>query len=66
MKRVNKYLYLFVIQGNYGEYWEDLAVYDSYKDARKDFREYRIAESRYARHRIIQRRELNPEYQNNN
>jgi hypothetical protein len=63
MKRVNKYLYLLVIQGNYGQGWEDLCDYEKYKEARADFKEYRISESRYAAHRIIRRRELNPEYQ---
>ena len=60
MPRPNKYLYLWVVQGNYGSYgWEDLAESESYQEARYNLKEYRIS-SGPAPHRIIQRRELNP------
>ena len=62
MPRPNKYLYLYVVQGNYGSYgWEDLAESDTHKEARYNLREYRIS-SGPAPHRIIQRREPNPAY----
>ena len=62
MPRPNKYLYLYVVQGNYGSYgWEDLAESESYQEARYNLREYRIS-SGPAPHRIIKRREPNPAY----
>lgn len=62
MSKINKYLYLWVVQGNYGSYgWEDVAESESYLEARYNLREYRIS-SGPAPHRIIQRREPNPAY----
>ena len=62
MPRPNKYLYLYVVQGNYGGHgWEDLAESDTHKEARYNLKEYRIS-SGPAPHRIIKRREPNPEY----
>ena len=62
MSKPNKYLYMYVVQGNYGSYgWEDLAESDSHKEARYNLREYCIS-SGPAPHRIIQRREPNPAY----
>jgi len=62
MPRPNKYLYLWVVQGNYGSYgWEDLAESKSYREAWCNLKEYRIS-SGPAPHRIIQRREPNPAY----
>ena len=44
MPRPNKYLYLYVVQGNYGSYgWEDLAESESYQEARYNLKEYRIS-----------------------
>ena len=64
MPRPNKYLYLYVVQGNYGGHgWEDLAESDTHKEARYNLREYRIS-SGPAPHRIIQRREPSPAYFN--
>jgi hypothetical protein len=64
MPRPNKYLYLYVVQGNYGGHgWEDLAESESYEEARYNFTEYMIS-SGPAPHRIIQRREPNPKYLN--
>ena len=64
MPRPNKYLYLYVVQGNYGGHgWEDLAESESYEEARYNFTEYMIS-SGPAPHRIIQRREPNPAYFN--
>ena len=61
MTRQNKYLYLYVVQGNYGGYWEDLAESDTHKEARYNLTEYMIS-SGPSPHRIIQRREPNPAY----
>ena len=61
MTRQNKYLYLYVVQGNYGGYWEDLAESDTHKEARYNLTEYMIS-SGPSPHRIIQRREHNPAY----
>ena len=64
MPRPNKYLYLYVVQGNYGGHgWEDLAESVDAVVALNDLREYRIS-SGPAPHRIIQRREPNPAYFN--
>ena len=62
MKRINKYLYLYVLQGYYvsGYGWEDLTQSESYKEIKSDYLSYRENED-YS-HRIINRRELNPEY----
>ena len=62
--KVNKYLYLFVVQGDYGygHGWEDLIASESYKEAIADLRAYRKNDSYALGHRLIKRRELNPEY----
>ena len=66
MKRINKYLYLFVVQGNYGYGWEDLTASESYKAAIADLRAYRKNDNYAVGHRLVKRRELNPEYQGDN
>ena len=53
----NKYCYLFVLQGNYGQGWEDLTASESRKEMRDDLKAYR--ENEGGSYRIIQRRELN-------
>ena len=55
---MNKYCYLFVIQGHYGQGWEDLTASEDWKEARDDFKSYRDNEAHYP-HRMIQRREVN-------
>lgn len=59
MKKKNKYKYLFVLQGDYGQGWEDLTCSESYKEIREDLRAYRLNEG--GEYRIIHRRELNEE-----
>ena len=56
--KVNKYLYLWIVQGHYGCGWEDLCASENYKEARANLREYQENEPGVA-HRKIQRRELN-------
>ncbi len=59
MKR-NKFIYLYVIQGNYGYYgWEDLTQSEDYREARANLKDYRDNEPGTS-HRMIQRREPNP------
>jgi hypothetical protein len=55
----NKYIYLHVLQGNYGygHGWEDLCASESFKEVRQNLREYR--ENEGGRYRLIERRELN-------
>lgn len=61
--RQNKYLYLHVVQGDYGFGYgfEDLAASESRAEALRDLRDYRREEG-IASYRMIKRRELNPEY----
>ena len=55
----NKYIYLHVLQGNYGygHGWEDLCASESFKEVRQNLREYR--ENEGGHNRLIERRELN-------
>lgn len=62
MARINKYIYYYVIQGNYGYYgFEDACFETDYKEARKRLKEHRENMPKYA-HRLIKRRELNEEF----
>lgn len=56
----NKYIYLNVLQGNYGFGYEDLAASESYSEVKKDLKAYRENDPRA--YRIIKRREINPAY----
>jgi hypothetical protein len=55
MTKTNKYEYLFVLQGNYGQGWEDLCASESSNEVRQNRKEYR--ENEGGNYRIIQRRE---------
>lgn len=56
----NKYVYLFVLQGNYGYYgWEDLISSENRQEVRDDLKAYR--ENEGGIYRIIRRREFNKE-----
>jgi hypothetical protein len=59
---VNKYLYLYVLQGDYGygHGFEDLSASESWREVRDDLKAYR--ENEGGNYRIIQRREPNPNY----
>lgn len=63
--KVNKFLYLYVLQGNYAVGWEDLTAAErtpsGRKEVRDNLRDYRVNEG--GRYRIINRREPNPAYQ---
>lgn len=58
--KTNKYIYLNVLQGNYGFGYEDLTASESYYEVKKDLRAYRGNDPRS--YRIIKRREVNPAY----
>ena len=62
--RPTKYLYLYVLQGQYGYGWEDLTAEDkadtgARKRIREALKDYRANEG--CAYRIIQRRELRNE-----
>jgi hypothetical protein len=51
-----KYIYEYIVQGNYGQGWEDVGAHTSRRDARAEKRTYDENES-YP-HRVIFRRTL--------
>lgn len=51
----NKYEYYHVLQGNYGQGWEDLTA-GTYLEVKQNLKEYR--ENEGGSYRIINRREL--------
>jgi len=54
--RENKYEYLYILQGDYGQGWEDLTASMERAGVAANLREYRDNEG--GAYRIIQRREL--------
>jgi len=54
---MNKYQYLFVLQGNYGCGYEDLTASENRKEIQQNLKEYRDNEG--GDYRIIRRRVLN-------
>jgi hypothetical protein len=56
--RINKYLYLWVLQGHYGGTygWEDLTASEVWKEVRDNLKDYR--ENEGGTYRVIKRREL--------
>jgi hypothetical protein len=63
-KKINKYLYFFVVQGKYTNYygWEDLCQSENRKESRGNLKDYRLNDTFAMGLRMINRRELNPEY----
>ena len=61
--KINKWLYLWIVQGYYGAHygWEDVYTGETWADAHDRLKEYRENETMYP-HRLIERREPNPEY----
>ena len=63
---MNKFNYLYVLQGNYGygHGWEDLTAainsFKGWKEVKADKKSY--VENEGGTYRIIERRELNPEW----
>lgn len=55
---MNKYEYLYIVQGDYGGGWEDVTASQSWKEARDDLKAYLENEERIARFRLIKRRVL--------
>ena len=62
---MNKYQYLYVVQGNYGygHGYEDLMATEKWKEARDNVRLYRREEN-MGSYRMIKRRVLNEGYKN--
>lgn len=58
MSKRNKWVYLNVVQGDYGQGWEDLTQSEQRSEARTDLRAYRANVPEYP-HRLIRRREPN-------
>jgi hypothetical protein len=60
--RTNKYLYVWIVQANYGygDGWEDVGG-GTFKEALSDIKAYRINAPEH-RYRMIRRREPNPEW----
>ena len=56
---MNKYIYLHILQGNYGygHGYEDLTASENFKEIQDDLKAYRDNEG--GTYRIIKRRELN-------
>jgi hypothetical protein len=59
---MNKYIYLYVLQGAYGCGWEDLTASESLKETKQNKKEYQDNER--GKYRIISRRDINPLYMN--
>jgi hypothetical protein len=64
-KRRTKWIYLYVLQGNYGygDGWQDLtgadkSLYGAWSEVRRDLKDYQINEG--GTYRIIERRERRP------
>jgi hypothetical protein len=57
---MNKNIYLHVVQGHYGQGWEDVAASENRREARADLKAYR-ANCTYP-YRMIRRREPNPQH----
>lgn len=55
MPKASKYIYEYVIQGDYGYGWSDLVAEDNMSDARTQLACYRENE-RHVGHRIVTRR----------
>lgn len=62
MKRINKRVKEYIVQGNYGygHGWEDECAEETYREGRQRLREYQ--ENGSGSYRLITRRVLNPDY----
>lgn len=61
MAKINKYIYVYVLQGHYGQLhgWKDLTASENISEVVQNRKEYR--ENEGGTYRIINRREPNPE-----
>jgi len=61
-ERINKYIYLYKVQGYYSDQhkWETVTASESLSEARRDLRDYRINEP--YQFRLVKGREKNPSY----
>ena len=53
MTKINKWVYLWVVQGDYGQGWEDLTQCETRRWASLDLRSYEDNDTDY-HHRMIQ------------
>ena len=60
MQKQNKYVYLYVLQGDYCAGFEDLTASESLREMKDNLRDYE--ENENGTYRIIKRRELNDNY----
>ena len=58
--RINKYLYLYILQGFYALGWEDLTASENRAEVRANLKDYRDNER--GNYRIVYRVEPNPEH----
>jgi hypothetical protein len=63
--RITKYVAVYMVQGNYGQGWEDLTAHDTYKEAKAEKIDYDKNERNYP-HRVITRRVLRSDYEKGN
>ena len=63
--RITKYVSVYMVQGNYGQGWEDLTAHDTYKEAKAEKIDYDKNERNYP-HRVITRRVLRNDYEKGN
>jgi len=60
MKKINKWTFDYVIQGYYGQGWEDATTEETFKAAKVQLKCYNDNEP--SPHRLIKRRRLTEEY----
>ena len=62
MKKPNKWVLAHVVQGNYGQGWEDVAASDKLSEAKANRREHQTNQPEYPC-RIVHRRVLREKYE---
>lgn len=60
-KKFNKFLYLYVVQGNFAIGWEDVYTSENKQESIDVYHDYN-RNDRYHCYRWVYRRELNPDY----
>lgn len=58
--RVNKFVYLWVLKGDYGFGWEDLTASEKRREVVSDLKAYQRNDPNVVRLKIVHRREPNP------
>lgn len=52
---IRKTIDMWIVQGNYGEGWEDVTSSENYKEARQDLKDYRENDKIYSYRLILKR-----------